>query len=73
MINRSYLAVLYYNLIYENKYDITKTNDLKKAYSAFSKPIKVNKEILLQAIALYNELLSKEFETLVTKKCNGNI
>lgn len=69
MINRSYLALLYYNLIYENKYDITKSNDLKKAYSAFSKPIIINKEILLQAISLYNELLAKEMEELVAKKC----
>lgn len=69
MINNSYLAALYYNLIYENKYNIEIKKDLRKAHKAFANNKNINKEILLQAIALYNELLAKEFEELVSSKC----
>jgi hypothetical protein len=68
MINNSYLALLYYNLIYENKYNIENKKDLRKAYKAFANSNNISKEILLQAIALYNELLAKEFDNLLATK-----
>lgn len=74
MIINTRLALLYYSLIDNVNYDMSNKNLLRmlgKRLDNTSLPI--NKEILLQAIALYNELLAKEFETLVSKKCNGDV
>lgn len=74
MINNTRLALLYYSLIDNVNYDMSNKNLLRRLGKRLDNTsLPINKEILLQAIAMYKELLAKEFETLVSKKCNGNI
>ena len=74
MINNTRLALLYYTIIDNVNYDMSNKNLLRRLGKRLDNTsLPINKEILLQAIAMYNELLAKEFIILVTKKCNGNI
>jgi hypothetical protein len=68
MINASYLAVLYFNIIKPNYYDIQNKQDRKRAYKAFDNSSFIDKEVLLQAIEKYKEMLSNEFDVFVQGK-----
>ena len=70
MINKRKLALLYYTIIDAIDYDMNDKQLLRLLDNRFANTPTINKEILLKAIDKYNELLAKEFEELVRRKCN---
>ncbi len=63
ILNKSVLAVIYYNLKKPNTYQIDDKDDRQRAERAFSKT-SIDKNILDLAINNYKELLEKELQSL---------
>ncbi len=69
-LNKCLLAILYYNLLQDNRYSIDNKDDRKNALSSFRNYKKdLDKEILQRAYLLYAEIQQKEFDNLLATKC----
>lgn len=68
LLNLSYLACFYYNLIEENSYDIGSYEDRKRANKNFANSKNFDIPKLEQAFNIYQDMLKSEFDTLLTTK-----
>jgi hypothetical protein len=64
LLNRSVLAVLYYNEKEPNRYRIDEVKDRQKAERAFAQT-KPDPEMLAKAVQTYLDLLQSEIEALL--------
>lgn len=68
ILNDSILAVIYYNLIQENSYDIDSYESRKKANANFINSKNFDIPKLKEAYKIYKDMLKEEFEALLANK-----
>lgn len=68
MINRSYLAVFYYNLQKPNFYNLDNQEDRKRAERNFANSKTFDKVILEKAFENYKQFLDIDFQNLLKEK-----
>ncbi len=68
LLNLSYLACFYYNLIEENSYNIGSYEDRKKANKNFANSKNFDIPKLKEAYKIYKDMLKEEFEALLANK-----